>query len=552
MATPESTLPVLTWTGKTNERCRESRPVLLRECFFPEQTPRDGWRNLLIRADNRLVLSSLLHGPLRREVEARGGLKLIYCDPPFAVGANFTMPVAQDKGRAPSKERPPRALAYSDQWQGGLSAFLCMLHERLLLMRELLAPDGSLYLHCDRRTAPYLRLMLDEVFGPERFLGDIVWHYTGGGRSARYFSRKHDRILHYAASEKWIFNPDAVRVPYKPGSGYAKSGIISAAGKRYAPHPQGTPVDDVWDIPIINPLAKERCGYPTQKPESLLERILLASSRPGDLVADFFCGSGTTAVVAEKLGRAWIAVDNNPLATHTTRKRLLKAHTPRPGDESNSSLLSFSFALAELGSTAFPCEGEHSAPLRRMHSQPDGPGAWLWRSSGQFPHLARLTEESIPYALSDIRLRLRECFAPPSPEPRARQSAPVRENALPAAFSLELISFAVAPGLNPAQSQKQEKAQQSQQLADFFARHWHNWLDYWSVGVCADSFAADAAPASLCSHALWHAWADGQNRPVLQSPVLSLPFCAAGEPGRALVLRLVDIFANETCLVLGC
>ena len=148
-----------------------------------------------------------------------------------------------------------------------------MLFERLLLMRDILAEDGSIYMHCDRRAAPTARLFMDYLFGPERFLGEIIWHYTGGGRSTRYFSRKHDVILHYAKSGRWTFNVDAVRVPYKETSGYARGGIVSAAGKRYAPHPDGTPVDDVWSIPIVNPMSRERLSSPTQKPEALLHRV---------------------------------------------------------------------------------------------------------------------------------------------------------------------------------------------------------------------------------------------------------------------------------------
>lgn len=191
-------------------------------------------------------------------------------------------------------------------------------------MRDLLAEDGSLYLHCDQRSSAFLRLFLDHLFGADHFLGEIVWHYTGGGRSRRYFSRKHDTLLHYARSRRWIFRPDEIRVPYAKTSGYARSGIVSAAGKRYAPHPQGTPVDDVWSLPIVNPMSRERLPYPTQKPETLLERIIRASSRPGDLVADFFCGSGTTLAVAERLNRRWLGADASPFAIQTTRKRLLR------------------------------------------------------------------------------------------------------------------------------------------------------------------------------------------------------------------------------------
>jgi hypothetical protein len=141
--------------------------------------------------------------------------------------------------------------------------------------------------------------------------------------SKNYYSKKHDSIFWYSKGETWNFNADSIRIPYKETSGYARGGITSARGKHYTPNPLGTLPDDVWEIPIINPLARERVGYPTQKPEALLERIIKASSNEGDLVADFFCGSGTTVAVAEKLGRKWIAADLGKFAVHTTRKRMI-------------------------------------------------------------------------------------------------------------------------------------------------------------------------------------------------------------------------------------
>lgn len=275
--------------------------------------------NLLHKGDNLPLLRSLHDGPLRPFLDAAGGLNLIYMDPPFAVGADFSL-----RARAGVFHGRPLMLpAYTDTWEGGLGGFLSMMREHLALARECLAPDGCLFLHCDHRASAHLRLLLDDIFGPGRFLGELIWHYTGGGRSKRWFSRKHDTLFHYARSSRWTFNPDAVRVPYNPGSGYARGGIRGASGKRYLPHPDGTPVDDVWDIPMINPLSAERCGYPTQKPERLLERVIAAASRPGDLVADFFCGSATTAVTAERLGRRWLAADASPHAIAAARARLL-------------------------------------------------------------------------------------------------------------------------------------------------------------------------------------------------------------------------------------
>ena len=230
---------------------------------------------------------------------------LVYLDPPFAANRVFA----------------DRAGAFDDRWHD-LTAYLAWLKARLIALREILTPNGSLFLHLDRRASHYAKVMLDDVWGMAHFRNEIIWHYTGGGRSRTVFSHKHDTILWYSnhASE-WTFNRDALRQPYKPSSGYAKSGIRSA-GKHYMPHPDGTPPDDVWTIPMINPLARERVGYPTQKPERLLERIITAASNPYDLVVDVCCGSGTTAVVAQKLGRRWIAADQSPQAIEVTRQRL--------------------------------------------------------------------------------------------------------------------------------------------------------------------------------------------------------------------------------------
>lgn len=303
----------LLWPGKNRQAGGRILPFYPLESVDPKH---DGWRNYLICGDNRDILYSLAHGPLRETVERAGGIKLIYADPPFSTGEKFFMPAPPENNE--------KFVAWRDELRD--SEFLNMLYERLLLMHDFLAPDGCLYLHCDWRFNACARLMLDEIFG--YFINEIIWHYTGGGRAKNYFSRKHDSILVYAKSGKFTFNGDAVRIPYKKGSGYAQSGIVSRTGKRYMPNPAGTVPDDVWDMPIINPLSRERTGYPTQKPVALLERIIRASSTPGDLVADFFCGSGTLAVAAQKLGRKWLVGDREWLAIHTTRKRLLDMAPP--------------------------------------------------------------------------------------------------------------------------------------------------------------------------------------------------------------------------------
>src|ERR1035438_6806223 len=180
-------------------------------------------------------------------------------------------------------------------------------------MHRVLAPRGSLYVHLDHHAVHHVRMLLDEIFGPERFLNEIIWAYDYGGRARDRWPRKHDNILWYARSATWVYNRDAVdRIPYMaPGL----VGPEKAA--------RGKLPTDVWWMTIVPTSGRERTGYPTQKPEALLERIVAASSNPGDLVADFFGGSGTTAAVAEKLGRKWITSDLGNFAIHTTRKRLI-------------------------------------------------------------------------------------------------------------------------------------------------------------------------------------------------------------------------------------
>ena len=214
-----------------------------------------------------------------------------------------------------------------------MAAFLCWLGVRLMECHRVLKETGSLYLHIDHTAHAYAKCLLDGIFGRKQFRNELVWHYTGGGRSKTYFSRKHDTLLYYVKTDAAPFFVDAIRVPYKETSGYAKGGIVSKAGKKYMPHPDGTPVDDVWDIPIINPLASERTGYPTQKPLSLYERIIQASSKERDMVLDPFCGCATTPVAAEKLGRHWVGIDIWDKAHATVLKRLSDSQLAVPDVE---------------------------------------------------------------------------------------------------------------------------------------------------------------------------------------------------------------------------
>jgi adenine-specific DNA-methyltransferase len=290
-----------------------------------------GWTNKLIWGDNKLILSSLSNGPMRQKIEEAGGLKLIYIDPPFDVGANFDVQVEIGDESISKDASIVEEIAYRDTWGRGADSFLSMMSERLSLMYSLLADGGSIYVHVDYRTGAFIKLLLDEIFGRENFLNHIVWTYNTRTMTTPYFARKHNDIFFYSKGGKNYFNADSVRVDLKPESSmqYNKTDELGrrykqqSNGQRTYLNELGQPCPDVWDIQILGSRDTERTGYQTQKPEKLLERIIMASSQPGDLVADFFCGSGTTLATAEKLGRRWIGVDLGRFAIHTTRKRMI-------------------------------------------------------------------------------------------------------------------------------------------------------------------------------------------------------------------------------------
>ena len=302
---------------------------------WPKNYPKD-WKNLLIWGDNKLAMSSLLQGiNINGEtINLRGKIKLIYIDPPFATGADFSFKVPMPeswKDLMPKNEivKSPsimEELAYRDMWGGRtpeerIASYLNYMYERLILMKELLANDGSIYVHLDYRMVHYVKLMMDEIFGRENFRNEIVWCYAGGAIPPNDFPRKHEIILRYTKTDKYIFN-----VQYRPYGEWTKRfeprHSLTTGGEKL--REEGTPVNDWWDdFNKLTSYQSEWLGFPTQKPEKLLERIILASSNEGDIVADFFCGSGTLAAVAEKLGRRWVCCDMSKYAIHVTRKRLL-------------------------------------------------------------------------------------------------------------------------------------------------------------------------------------------------------------------------------------
>ncbi len=392
----------LVWNGKSNEVCNIVLPFQIieqvdepraeketrRQMTFFDLDARGrqlkGWTNKLIWGDNKLILSSLKNGPLREEMEKQGGIKLIYIDPPFDVGADFSMDIEIGGDTFTKKPNILEEIAYRDTWGKGADSFIAMIYERLVLMRDLLAEDGSIYVHMGPSVSHYIRAIMLELFG-NTLNGEITWQRTSSHGDSKWWGVINDDILFFTKSQKYIWNNPKrpftdkyieshySMVEEATGRRFSASSLTAAGmrrgetgmlwrgfdpnsikrhwsklpsqldrldveGRIYWPQKEGgwpreklflderdgVAVPNLWDdIPPVNSQAKEDTRYDTQKPEALIERIIRASSNEGDLVADFFCGSGTAAVVAEKLGRKWIVADLGKFAIHTTRKRMI-------------------------------------------------------------------------------------------------------------------------------------------------------------------------------------------------------------------------------------
>lgn len=299
-----------------------------------------GWTNKLIWGDNSLILSSLVNGPMRNEIEKAGGLKLVYIDPPFDVGSDFSMDIEVGDDSVKKKPSVIEEVAYRDTWGKGIDSYASMIYSRIRLIHSLLAEDGSIYVHVDYRTSSMVKLILDEIFGIERFRGWLVWSIGSGAKGRQQWSNQHNDIFCYSKGDNFTFNhaDPELREPFAELSTSMHFNKVDNEGRKYRERivngksyiyyaEDGKLVGSVWnDISSMaanSPILNESVGYPTQKPEKLLSRIIKASTNPGDLVGDFFCGSGTTLAVAEKLGRKWIGSDLGRFSIHTTRKRLI-------------------------------------------------------------------------------------------------------------------------------------------------------------------------------------------------------------------------------------
>jgi adenine-specific DNA-methyltransferase len=353
-----------------------------------------GWTNKLIWGDNKLILSSLKSGALRRQIEEAGGLKLIYIDPPFDVGADFSMDIEIGGETFHKEANLLEQIAYRDTWGRGADSFIAMIYERLILMRDLMHEEASIFVHIGPKLAPHTRLICDELFSNKNLLGEIVWQRTDPhndavnklgvvtdrilwfGRSDKYhydsdiertelsdsaeseyslLELEDGKVVNYRGNEskkgrrfklenatwkgnkkrfvwrgaspsskrEWIYDFQGMEAALARGELYLRDPEVGSSRcvKRFLEDVKGIPLQDIWDE-----VGRMKGGtdYPTEKPERLVERIINIGSKEGDLVADFFGGSGTTAAVAEKLGRKWITTDLGKFGIHTTRKRLIQ------------------------------------------------------------------------------------------------------------------------------------------------------------------------------------------------------------------------------------
>ena len=329
-------------------------PLQVERVFNGDKHPsfEDGWKNMIVFGDNLQFLKTINENkdPLIKD-KVKGKVKLIYIDPPFATQDEF--------------QNKEGAKAYSDKKKG--SEFLEFIRRRLILAKEILADDGSIYVHMDQKMGHYVKIIMDEVFGKNKYKSEVIWKYFGPNSGNKNYPKKHDTIYFYTKSDAYYFDIDAIYVDYdeKAIRRYDK---IDDDGRRYkiynnsdgtikkAYMNEGKPTE-VFEIPFVQGTSSERINYPTQKPEELLARIIKASTKEGDLIIDFFGGSGTSMAVAEKLGRRWITCDLGKLSYLTMQKRILQIQDSKSLDKKSKynkqarSFITCKLGMYDLGTT---------------------------------------------------------------------------------------------------------------------------------------------------------------------------------------------------------
>ena len=634
-------MPELIWDGKYDASGRRVPPMRVSLPFQTVETVNESsqerqrtldlfasgrdtdWRNRLVWGDRKYVLPALLS-------EFVGAVDLVYIDPPFATGANFSFQVQVDGSDFTKEPTLIEQKAYRDTWGRGLDGYLAWLSESLSYLYQLLAPNGSLYLHLDWRVVHYAKAILDEIFGTQGFRNEIIWKRTTAHSDAHTAGAIHDTLLFYSKSDKWTWNEQFT--PYEqsyldqyyrykePNGRRFMSADLSAAGlsggrsdyiwngvrrlwripevtmrrldkegrifytkngmprlKRYLDEAKGQPLSDVWQdiFPVVS-WSKERVGYDTQKPEELLRRILSASSNSNDLVLDCFCGSGTTPVVAEKLGRRWIAADLGRFAIHTTRKRLLSISEVRPFTVQNLGKYERQlWQAAEFGESATARTAAYrSFMLDLYRASPIKGYVWLHGlKEGRMVHVGTV---DAPVTVGDIKQIVAEF----------RKAVGTGENA-PTTKRIDILGWDFAFELNEISRQDAEKAgidlrlvriprevlerraveqgdirffelaalsvkvklsgrRVTMSIEDFVIplddvpadvqkaiTHWEQWIDYWAV---------DWDNKDDTFHNEWQAYRTRDSRDLALSTEHEYV-----EPGEYMVVvKVIDILGNDT------
>jgi adenine-specific DNA-methyltransferase len=579
MAKIQITKTELVWPGKYNEDGaltqvpRANLPFQVIELFNQTQPSREAeWRNKLIWGDNLPVMGSLLK-------EFAGKVDLIYIDPPFATGTDFSFTTQIGEQQLTRQSSAADETAYRDTWKIGVGSYLTMMSERLRLIRDLLSPRGSLFLHCDWHVGHLLRATADEVFGAENFLNEIVWYYYNKFQgNVKRFASNHDVVFWYRKGASYQFKPQLEKRAEGKVKQLArqwdkeKGAIVNAKGAdgrvMYRETDERT-VDDVWRISMLQPADRtENSGFPTQKPEALLQRIVQAASCEGDLVADFFCGSGTLLSVAEKLNRRWIGCDLGRWGIHATRKRLLGIKHCGPfemlslGKEERRYWQGVSFAEQDHQAyVAFILKLYHAHPMAaRAHIHGNKGGAMV--------HVAPL---DTPLTATAIEAAVDECATLKQRElhilgwdweagrcdlvvesarkkgvkllllqiPREVMEQEATRNSEVRFFSLSYLQAEIKQLEHlTVQAGLQDFVVLNPELLPEDARDrvktWSDYIDYWAVDW---DFQNDA---------FVQGWAAYRTRKERKLPLISAvhPYEEAGN--HSILVRVIDIFGNET------
>lgn len=317
--------------NRSNEKVEELSKTRVNKEFTEEILACKEDYNLLYNCDNILAIMDLLKNGYE------GSIDLVYIDPPFFTNMDFYSKTEIDfKG----KVQPIEYLDYKDIWNQGMEEFLEMLALRFILIEKLLSDKGSIYVHLDFRIIHYVKIIMDYIFGIDNFINEIIWSYKSGGSSKRYFSRKHDSILFYSKTKGYIFNPSKEKSYNRDFKAYGFANVKEFKDEKgwYTL----VNLRDVWDISMVGRTSRERLDYRTQKPEKLMERIILSSSNEGSIVADFFAGSGTTLAVANRYKRKWIGCDSSKTSAYTIMNRLARENYKLIYENASSSKLIFS------------------------------------------------------------------------------------------------------------------------------------------------------------------------------------------------------------------